>query len=270
MAGPLDTPTRIRPAAVAGTFYPADRARLRDRIAGLLRIAEPPTAPTPRALIVPHAGYQYSGPVAATAYAHLAATRSRIDSVLLLGPAHYVLFDGIALPGADALATPLGLVPVDLAAERRIRMHSIVHDLPDAHRPEHSLEVQLPFLQMVAAGPPVVALVTGRVPIDRVAAVVADALADPGTLVITSSDLSHYHDTATARELDAAAAAAIESLRPQDLAPDAACGLTAVAALLRAAADAGLEVTRLDLRNSGDIAGSPHRVVGYGAWSLGG
>lgn len=258
----------IRPAAVAGTFYPADPARLHDQVDALLRTAAPPPAPAPRALIVPHAGYAYSGPVAATAYAHLAATRSSIGPILILGPAHYVLFDGLALSGATAFASPLGTIPAAVDLERRLRRQPEIRDLPEAHRPEHSIEVQFPFLQLAVPDLALAALAVGRTTPEAAARSILAALADPEGLVLVSSDLSHYHDAERARRLDAATADAIERLRPADLAPDAACGLTGVAGLLLAAAELELTPTRLDLRNSADTAGSPQRVVGYGVWSF--
>ena len=258
-----------RPPAVAGVFYPADPARLRDRVDGLLGVAAPPQAPPPAALVVPHAGYRYSGPVAATAYAHLSASRPGVARVTVIGPAHFVLFAGLALPGTDAFAGPLGTVPVDHESEDLLRQLAGVHDLPEAHAREHSIEVQLPFLQRVLGPFTAVFVALGRSHPEQVAAVVDVALDRPDGLVVVSSDLSHYHDAATARRLDAATAGAIESLRPEDLAPDAACGQAGIAGLLLAAGRRRLRATRLDLRNSADTAGSVDRVVGYGAWTFG-
>jgi AmmeMemoRadiSam system protein B len=260
---------RSRPPAVAGVFYPADAAPLGDRVDGMLGVAAPPAAPPPGALVVPHAGYRYSGPVAASAYAHLAATRPAVSLVAVIGPSHFVLFPGLALPGTDAFAGPLGPVPVDHETEDRLRELAGVHEVPEAHAREHSLEVQIPFLQRVLGRFAAVFVAVGRAHPEQVAAVVEAILDRPDGLVVVSSDLSHYHDAATARRLDAATAAAIEGLRPEDLAPDAACGRTGIAGLLLAAERRGLQATRLDLRNSADTAGAPERVVGYGAWSFG-
>ena len=260
---------RTRPTAVAGTFYPADPARLRDRVDGLLLAADPPPAPPPRALIVPHAGYRYSGGVAAAAYAHLRATRPEAAPVLAIGPAHFVPFEGLALPAAEAVASPLGTIPLDEPLQQRLRAFPQVAELGDAHRPEHSLEVQFPFLQVVLEDPRLALLTVGRAVPVAVAGPIAAVLADPDALVVVSSDLSHGHDAATAARLDAGTAEAIEALQPDRLRPDAACGRTAVAGLLLAAADLGLRPVRLDLRTSADTAGSPERVVGYGAWTFG-
>jgi AmmeMemoRadiSam system protein B len=207
--------------------------------------------------------------VAASAYAHLAGGRPGVSRVTVIGPAHFVLFSGLALPAVDAFAGPLGPVPVDHEAEDRLRELAGVHDVPEAHAREHSLEVQIPFLQRVLGGFTAVFLAVGRAHPEQVAAVVDAALEQPDGLVVVSSDLSHYYDAATARRLDAATATAIETLRPADLAPDAACGATGIAGLLLAAGRRHLRATRLDLRNSADTAGSAERVVGYGAWSFG-
>lgn len=258
----------VRPATVAGTFYPSDAARLRTDVAGLLAAASPAAAPPPMALIVPHAGYVYSGPVAATAYALAARGLSRVRRVVMFGPSHFVGFDGLALPGAAALATPLGDVPVDTVAEERVARHPAVGVLPEAHRPEHSLEVQLPFLQVALPGASVVALLCGRADPEQAAVVAEEFLGDEDTLVLVSSDLSHYLPYEEARRRDEQTAEAIEHLDPEALTPDDACGLIGVQALLLAARRQGRRAIRLDLRNSGDTAGDRRRVVGYGAFAF--
>lgn len=258
----------VRPAAVAGAFYPADAARLREEVAALLAAASPPGAPPPAALIVPHAGYVYSGPVAATAYTLLARTRPDVRRVVMFGPSHFARIDGLALPGARALATPLGAVPVDAEAEARACRHPGVGISPAAHAREHCLEVQLPFLQVVLAAPAVVALLCGRVAAAQAAPVVEEFLGEEGTLVLVSSDLSHYLPYAEARRHDEATSAAIEGLDPDGLDGDSACGLIGVQALLLAARRRGLGATRLDVRNSGDTAGDRRQVVGYGAFAF--
>ncbi len=237
-------------------------------IDGLLGAAAAPNAPAPQAVIVPHAGYVYSGPVAATAYALLRATRPDVHKVVMAGPAHFVWVDGVALPGASALATPLGEVTVDAEAEAWLRTNACVVDSPLAHDPEHCLEVQLPFLQTVYDDFSVAAMLCGHIDPREVTPLLEHFLGDKDALVLVSSDLSHYLDYDEARRRDEAAAAAIRSLRPEDLGADSACGLVAVQALLYAARNRGLEVTQLDLRNSGDTAGDRSRVVGYGAFGL--
>lgn len=254
----------VRRPAVAGTFYPADREALdafvRQLMAGALA-GVPAGSPVPKAIVVPHAGYVYSGAIAASGYARLARAAGRISRVVLLGPAHRVWFDGLALPGAALLETPLGVV----------RAAGI--DLPGvvtngrAHAAEHSLEVHLPFIQIVLGDVEVTPLLVGDATIEQVARVV-DALWGGGeTVVIVSSDLSHYHDWESATRIDAATAAQIEALGPP-LTHEQACGATPVNGLLRVAAERGLRVERLDLGNSGDTAGPHDRVVGYGAFAF--
>lgn len=258
----------IRPAAVAGSFYPADPGELTARIQALLDGpggAGPGDARrTLRALAVPHAGYVYSGPIAAHAYRELGPGRS-IRRIVLLGPSHYEGFRGLAVPTASAFATPLGPADLDTAALRELtRLPGILaSDAP--HAPEHSLEVQLPFLQCRAAGVPIVPIVTGAATPEAVEAVL-DALWDEHTLIVVSSDLSHYHASDCARALDADTAQAILELR-EDLSGEQACGCVALNGLARAARKRRLAPRLLDLRNSGDTAGDRRRVVGYGAFA---
>ncbi len=260
----------VRQPAVAGTFYPGDARELDAAVDGYLAAVEPqgltPEGPAPKALIAPHAGYIYSGPVAASAYARLAPARETVERVVLLGPAHRVLFGGIAASGATAFATPLGPVPVDVEAVQRICALPRVTVVDEAHRLEHSLEVQLPFLQRVLGDFSVVPLVVGDAKADEVAEVLEELWGGPATAIVISSDLSHYHDYQTARRLDAATCRAIEQLRPDDIGHDQACGRLPIVGLLRVARARGLQATTVDLRSSGDTAGPRHEVVGYGAW----
>ena len=255
----------VRPPAVAGLFYPAEPGALARAIRGYLDEAAEPAA-VAKALIVPHAGYVYSGPIAASAYRALAKARGRIRRVVLLGPAHRVAFAGIAVPAADAFATPLGTVTVDRDAIAAIRDLPQVTVSDEAHRLEHSLEVHLPFLEQVLGEFTVVPLVVGEATPEAVAEVLERLWDGPETLILVSSDLSHYHDQATARRLDSATARAIEALNPEEIAPEQACGRLPIAGLLLAARAHGLRATTLDLRNSGDTAGPRDEVVGYGAW----
>jgi AmmeMemoRadiSam system protein B len=272
------TAGRVRPPAVAGTFYPADPAALAAEVDALLEdaahVSAGPATPTdpaapPKALIVPHAGYVYSGPVAASGYATLRGARSKVTRVVLLGPAHRVPVAGLATSSADAWRTPLGDVPID--AEARATACELPGVTVDdrAHAPEHSLEVHLPFLQRILGDDfALVPFVVGRAEPATVAAVLEGLWGGPETLVVVSSDLSHYLDHATATARDRRTASTIVDGRSDALAPDDACGAYPVRGLLVAAARHGIEPTLLDLRNSGDTAGSRDRVVGYGAFAL--
>ena len=231
----------IRPPAVAGQFYPDNPAELRRRIENFLREPDAPTGSSPKAVIAPHAGYIYSGPIAASAYAQLAPSRDSIKRVVLLGPSHFVSFDGLAATGAAAFSTPLGTVPVDTAAVRDIcsRLPQVsVRD--DAHAEEHALEVQLPFLQVVLADFKIVPLLVGEASDDEVAAVIEALWDGDETRIVISSDLSHYHDYATAQQTDAETARAIESLDWKKLDDNRACGCRPICGLLNAAKERGL------------------------------
>jgi AmmeMemoRadiSam system protein B len=258
-----------RPPAVSGTFYPGDAAELRAAVDGYLDAApaaEP--GPPPKALIVPHAGYVYSGPIAAAAYATLRERSATIERVVLAGPAHRVAVRGLATSGADSFRTPLGEVPVDRDAVAEILRLPQVEALDRAHAAEHSLEVQLPFLQRLLRSFRLVPLVVGSATFEEVAEVLDALWGGPETLILISSDLSHYFDYDTARRLDAATTRAIETLDPGGLGRESACGRVPVGGLLVAAGRRGLRVRTLDLRNSGDTAGPRDQVVGYGAYSM--
>jgi AmmeMemoRadiSam system protein B len=260
----------LRRAAVAGSFYPENPAVLSAVVEDFLAEAEGRTAQDPlKAVIAPHAGYIYSGPVAARAYAALRPRAEAIARVVLVGPAHHVYFGGIAAPAATAFETPLGSVPVDREALGAIgRLPQVV--MADApHAPEHCLEVQIPFLQVVLGAFGIVPLVVGRVRPGEVAAVLRRLWGGGETLIVVSSDLSHYLDYETARRRDARTAAAIEALEVSGLGPEDACGYLPIAGLVQTARDRAMTVTRLDLRSSGDTAGPRDGVVGYGAWAFG-
>lgn len=255
----------VRPPAVAGSFYPADPDDLSQTLAALLAgVARPAGGPPPKALVVPHAGYRYSGPAAAVAYRRIEPHRTRYRRVLLLGPVHRVSVRGLALPGCAAFATPLGVVPVvpDLA--------SLLADLPqvsvrpDAHAAEHSLEVQLPFLQTVLGPFDLVPLAVGDASPAEVARVLDRLRGGPETLIVVSTDLSHYHPYSQAADLDQATAAAILGLQP--VTPDRACGAFPLNGFLLATRARGLTGSQAALNNSGDTAGDRARVVGYGSF----
>lgn len=256
---------RVRRPAVAGLFYPDDPCELRAAV--VAAVGEPVAGPPPKAVVVPHAGYVYSGPVAGAGYARVAAGRGRIGRVVLLGPAHRVPTT-VAVPGADALATPLGPVTVDDVGRGRLVDAGLVVVDDAVHAQEHSLEVQLPFLQVCLGEVPVLPLAVGRVAPERVADALEQVWGGEETLVVVSTDLSHYHDHDTAVGLDRRTAAAIVDRRPDRLGPGDACGVVAVQGLLLVAARRGLGVELLDLRTSADTAGDPDRVVGYGAFAL--
>ena len=257
--------TQIREPAVAGSFYPAQPGELDSAVRSLLCGDEATARPAPAALIVPHAGYIYSGPVAAAAYRTLIPHRSLYRRVVLLGPAHRVPFNGVAVSMADAFRTPLGDIPLDREAIRRIGHPAVIrHEEP--HAPEHSLEVQLPFLQRVLAGFSLVPLVIGSAGPGEVAEVIESLWDGPETLLVVSSDLSHYLPYEEAKRRDEATRQAIEAMDADRIRPDDACGSTAVRGLLVVARRRGMRISLVDLRNSGDTAGSRDGVVGYGSW----
>jgi AmmeMemoRadiSam system protein B len=258
----------VRQPAVAGSFYPSSARELAATVDRLLAEANTMGALSapPKAIIAPHAGYTYSGAVAARAYATLAASHGRIRRAVVIGPAHYIWFKGVAAPSSAAFQTPLGALPVDRSAIEALRNLPFVGVADAPHVREHSLEVQLPFLQRLLGRVEIVPLVVGDASAEDVGAVLAQLWGGNETAVVVSSDLSHYHDTDTARRRDAATADAIESSDGSRLGPNDACGFLAIAGLLAETRNRGLRPRRLDLRNSGDVVGSKDRVVGYGAW----
>ena len=259
----------IRPAAVAGSFYPAAPAQLQRQIAEFLgRNGQDGTGPSPKALIAPHAGYIYSGPIAAAAYARLAPARGRISRVVLLGPSHFVGFRGLAVSSAEGWQTQLGTVPIDRALVERLINEKLVGVLDAAHEREHSLEVQIPLLQQALGEFALVPIAAGDAPPEAVAALLNAVWGGPETLIVISTDLSHYLDYRACQEIDSRTAAAIERFDWGALGSDSACGRVPVRGLLAVAQRRGMSIVRLDLRNSGDTAGPRDRVVGYGSWAL--
>ena len=258
----------IRPAAVAGMFYPGDPIELRHTVTDLLAHAKPAeTVRAPKALIVPHAGYIYSGPIAASAYARLADLRGRIRRVVLLGPTHRVYVRGLALPEAERFATPLGEIQLDRAGMQQVSGLPQVSRSAPAHQMEHSLEVQLPFLQAVLGDFQLLPLAVGEATADEVAEVLETVWGGDETLIVISSDLSHFLPDALARKVDGGTVDAILALNSH-LNHEQACGATPVNGLLLAARRHGLHPVVLDVRNSSDTAGDPDRVVGYAAFAF--
>ncbi len=263
--------TLIRKPAVSGSFYPAQRDALERQLALFLSEAgnAPPAGePLPKAIIGPHAGYVYSGPVAARAYAKLASARGKISRVVLIGPSHHLAFRGLAVDASDAWETPCGTVPLDTEAIARLRQLPMVGQLDAAHQREHALEVHVPFLQHVLGEFRLVPIVAGDAPPEAVAALFDAVWGGPETLIVVSTDLSHYLDYAACRRVDASTAEAIERFDDSVIGSTEACGQVPTRGLLRVARRRGMAIERLDLRNSGDTAGPRDRVVGYGAWAL--
>ena len=256
-----------RPAAVADMFYTGNPAQLSAEIQSLLADAGSSTT-APKAIIVPHAGYVYSGPIAASAFAQLIPAKNKIRRVVLLGPCHRVALSGLATSSADYFATPLGSIAIDRELSDQLVRLPQVQEFDQTHAQEHSLEVQLPFLQEVLDEFTLLPLVVGDASSADVHDVLEAVWGGDETLIVISSDLSHYHDYATAQAMDSATCNAIENLDGEHIHYDQACGRNPVLGLLLSARKHHLKATTLDLRNSGDTAGSKDKVVGYGAWAF--
>jgi hypothetical protein len=259
----------VRPPACAGRFYPASPPELRALVESCLQHGRAVEGPAPKAVIAPHAGYIYSGPVAGSAYRAWRGLRTQIRRVILLGPAHFVDFEGVALSSADGFETPLGVVPVDREWAQPIARFPQVRVLDAAHEPEHSLEVHLPFLQIILEQFAIVPLLVGATGDAELIEVIETLWGGAETGLVVSSDLSHYHDYLTALAVDTATAQAIERLDAARIDSDCACGSRAIRGLIGMARRLGLGLTAVDVRNSGDTAGPRDRVVGYGAFLCG-
>lgn len=259
--------TTRRPAAVAGLFYPDEPAALDRQINELMDNAEPARDERPpRALVVPHAGYPYSGPVAAQAYAHIEPWRDQYQRVLLLGPSHRVPLRGMALSNADEFTTPLGDVPIDTDECEALLEYSGVHGMDAAHAMEHSLEVQLPFLQRLIGDFRLIPLAVGDAPPGEVARVIERYWDDPATLVVISTDLSHFLTLEQARALDDRTRQAIEQRDHRAIGDDQACGRYPLRGLLKVLKEQDAGIETLAMGTSADATGDSSRVVGYGAW----
>lgn len=257
----------IRRSAVAGRFYPREPAQLATEVAACIAQAPRAAARAPKAIIAPHAGYVYSGPIAGSAYARLAPFADRVKRVVLAGPAHRVYVPGAAIPSVSAFDSPLGAVELDASALVVLRALPFVEVNDEAHALEHSLEVHLPFLQSVLGRFRLVPIVVGGATPAQSARMFDALWGGDETLIVVSSDLSHYlpHEQACARDRETAAAIVALDAR---LDPEEACGAAPINGLLEAARAHGLAAELLDLRTSGDTAGDRERVVGYGAFAF--
>ena len=257
-----------RVAAVAGRFYPGHPVELAALVDEFLAAATDVCGGVPKALIVPHAGYLFSGPVAGAAYAQIRG--APVERVVMFGPAHRWSVAGLALPATQTFETPLGPVPIDAQAAARALQYDFVETIDAAHLSEHAIEVQLPFLlRCLPQAFGLVPFVVGQATTAQVGQVLDALWGGPETLIVVSSDLSHFHDYDTAQFLDTATSAAIESLSPQGVHEGSACGRVAIQALLTAADQRGLAARTVDRRNSGDTAGGRDEVVGYGVYIFG-
>ena len=266
----INTRTHVRPAAVAGLFYPAEPQQLRNELAALFGWAaneEAQAGPVPKAIIAPHAGYMYSGSVAASVYSKIKAARGRISRVVLLAPAHRAYVQGLALPEATSFATPLGEVPLDLQAMAELRSRLPLNDLRAAHANEHAIEVHLPFLIETLGSFTLVPLLVGEASLGMTVEVLETLWGGEETLIVISTDLSHYHPYREAMALDGGTIDAVLGMRT-DLTHEQACGATPMAALLALAKRRGMRIELTDRCNSGDTAGDRERVVGYASFAL--
>lgn len=257
----------VRAPAAAGRLYPGDAVALRREVRHLLALTDVTTRP-PKAIVVPHSGYRFSGAVAASGFAAAAPLRGEVTRVVVIGPAHRTSFRGLALPEAEAFETPLGLSYVDEDARRALRSLPQIVSSDRAHAHEHSVEVELPFVQEVLGDVTIVPLVFGSATEFDVGGALTRVWGGPETLIVVSSDLSRFLPYDEARRVDGATASAIERLSPDELGERAGCGRIAVRALMRCALAHHLRVQTLDLRSSGDTTGARDEVVGYGAFSF--
>lgn len=258
----------VRNAAVAGTFYPQEASELQANLKALLQSTHADKQ-LPKAIIVPHAGYIYSGPIAANAYSSFYKQDPSINRIVLMGPAHRVTFRGIAASSADYFATPMGNIPIDHHALKLSIDKGFVQYFDLAHEQEHCLEVQLPFLQVIFKQDfEIIPLLVGDADSTHVAQVLRLLWGGDDTLIVISSDLSHYHDYETAKEIDKRTTRSIEEFHGEKLDYESACGRLPIQGLLEVAKEFKMQCKTLDLRNSGDTSGPHDRVVGYGAFSF--
>ncbi len=262
-----DTPATVRPAALAGSFYPASALELKQQIESFLSESVTAARP-PKAIIAPHAGYIYSGSTAAAAYASLKPVSHRIRRVVVLGPAHRVHLQGVALPTSTYFTTPLGQIQLDQAALHSLKHLDYVHFMDEAHSAEHCIEIQLPFLQLSLQDFTIVPIVVGNASPEQVETLLDLVWGEEETLIVISTDLSHFLDYKGAQTQDSTTAELIEQMAYDRLNPKQACGARPLGGLLKRAKRKNMKVMRLGLCNSADSAGNRERVVGYGAWAL--
>ena len=257
----------IRPTAVAGSFYPRNAAQLNGMLDEYLNVNTSDIAP-PKAIIAPHAGYIYSGQVAASVYSSFKKIKAQITRVVLLGPAHRVYVKGMALASNTHFATPLGNVPIDTEVLKKLAHYPYVQFLDEAHEQEHSLEVHIPFLQKVLNDFTLIPILVGDASPEQVATILEELWGENETLIVVSSDLSHFLDYETACKTDSNTTHLIENFDYQKIGSEQACGCMPMRGLLKLAHEKNMHIQTLDLRNSGDTAGTKDRVVGYGAYAL--
>lgn len=266
----MTSANKIRPPAVAGIFYPASGTELKTNVQSFLAsVPERANTVNPKVLIVPHAGYIYSGPVAASAYKLILQRNELVKRVVILGPSHRVFLQGAALPSASIFATPLGEISVDKYAAKELLKLPFVCISEEAHAMEHALEVQLPFLQICIGNDfEILPLVVGECTAQEASLLLEKIWGDTSTLIIISSDLSHYENQKSARVHDAHTCSIIENKNAAALGQDDACGFFPLRGLLDLARIKNMKIETLDLRNSGDTSGPRNQVVGYGAWAV--
>ena len=258
---------RVRLSAVDGLFYPSSPDQLRGQVNELLSTVHPLLETPPKAVIVPHAGFIYSGSTAAYAYQEITKYADRYKKVVLIGPSHHVAFRGLAVPSAEKFDTPLGQIPIAEETQSLADRHDYTMVSDEPHRREHSLEVQLPFLQICLPSFELIPILAGDASPDEVAGLLGLVWGREETLIVVSSDLSHYLPYDEARARDQATSQKILHYQ-SNLEGEEACGCRAVNGLLSVARQKGLHIEQLALQNSGDTAGDHSRVVGYGAYAL--
>ncbi len=259
---------RVRPAVFAGSFYPAAPQVLIKNIEAMLNKTSRPIIESIKAFIVPHAGYIYSGQIAAEVFRQLKSTHQNLKNIVLIGPSHRVWFKGLSVPSAEKFATPLGEIDLNCEQIKQLIKKPQVHVRDDAHQQEHCLEVQLPFIQYLFKQIKIIPIVVGETTTAEIIEVLECYWDDPQTVILVSSDLSHFHDYQTAKNIDQTTQKFIESFDYQSIENQMACGSAAIKAVLKMAKQKSMQITHLGYCNSGDTAGDINRVVGYAAYAI--